>query len=356
MNTKQLQLNRLALWTIIILAVLLAGCAGSPKGPTVEQSVLQIQSEAKKQGLQEKLMAQAGQATLTKYRDYQVGPEDLLEISFLGQDELNRDLRVNGHGDITVPLVGAVKVNGLSTQKIEETLTRLFKDGDYIRNPQITVAVKEYRHQRVMVTGAVATPGSYEMIGPRSLLEMLGKAGGLNEKAGDRVHVIRAQNASDLTQSLKKGTVESFQPGTETNVIDLNRLLNGGTLELNVPIRNGDVIHVPFASSAFVLGAVNKPGNVPVKENLTVTQAVALAGGLNPTLASDNVSIVRMDENGRRTSIPVNLKQVAGGGDFDPVLKANDIVFVKESGIRRFLFDIRNLFPGSMGVGASAMF
>jgi polysaccharide export outer membrane protein len=356
MNTKHSQLNKLAFWTIIILLVPLMGCAGSPQGASLEQTMSQMQAQTKKQGLQEKLMAQTGQATLTKYQDYQVGPEDLLEISFLGQDDLNRELRVNGHGDITVPLVGAVKVGGLSTQKIEEKLVQSFKDGDYIRNPQITVAVKEYRHQRVMVTGAVATPGSYEMIGPRTLLEMLGKAGGLNEKAGDRVHVIRAQNASDLTLNLKKASVESFEPGTETNVIDLNRLLNGGAVELNVPIRNGDVIHVPFASSAYVLGAVNKPGNVAVKENLTVTQAVALAGGLNPMLASDNVSIVRMDENGRRTSIPVSLKQVTNGGDFDPVLKANDIVFVKESGLRRFLFDIKNLFPGSMGVGASALF
>ena len=145
------------------------------------------------------------------YRDYKVGPEDLLEVTFFGQDDLHREARVNGNGEISLPLIGAIAVGGRSPQEIETHLVQAYKAGRFIRDPQISVSVKEYRHQRVMVTGAVATPGSYEVIGPRTLLEMLGKAGGIIDKpemkAGDLVYVARAQNAPALMKTAK-GTKE----------------------------------------------------------------------------------------------------------------------------------------------------
>ncbi len=128
------------------------------------------------------LLAQANRGTLSGYKDYKVGPEDLLEVDFFGQDDLHREVRVNGLGEISLPLIGAVTVAGLSPQEIEGRLIQAYKDGKFIRKPQVSVSVKEFRHQRVMVTGAVANPGSYEVIGPRTLLEMLGKAGGVIDK------------------------------------------------------------------------------------------------------------------------------------------------------------------------------
>ena len=94
-----------------------------------------------------------------------------------GQEKLNREIRVNGQGEITMPLVGVVKVAGMTPQEIEKRLAELY-DAQYLVNPQVTVVVKEFRHQRVAVTGAVAKPGSYEFIGPRTLLEVLSLAGG----------------------------------------------------------------------------------------------------------------------------------------------------------------------------------
>lgn len=199
-----------ALCRFFILILFVSGCAGAGSGKQVltDHMISQIQAQPKKDNLQERLLAQVSQATLIGYRDYEVGPEDLLEISFFGLDDLYREVRVNGRGEITMPLVGVVKVSGLSPQQIEVLLVKLYKEGEFINHPQITILVKEYRHQRVMVTGAVAQPGSYEMIGPRTLLEMLGKAGGLKEgpgdvKAGDVVHIIRSQSAADRTKALK---------------------------------------------------------------------------------------------------------------------------------------------------------
>jgi polysaccharide export outer membrane protein len=179
---------------------------------------------------------------------------------------------------------------------------------------------------------------------------MLGKAGGLNDKAGDVVHVIRFQSAPERTKALKAaGGVQPFSPGSETIVIDLRRLILHGAMELNLPIKSGDVIYVPYAQNAYVLGAVNKAGNVPVRENLTATQAVAMVGGINPVLASDDISVVRFDDQGQRLTLSTNLTKVATGAAADIPLKDNDIVFVHESGFRRFFFDFKNMFPGSFG-------
>jgi polysaccharide biosynthesis/export protein len=167
-------------------------------------------------------------------------------------------------------------------------------------------------------------------------------------KAGDLVYVTRAQNASALVKPAKGTPERSSKP--ENIVIDLRRLLSGGAMELNIPIKSGDVIYVPPAQMAFILGAVKKPGQVPVRDNLTVTQAVALTEGKDLTLSSNSATILRFDERGERVVVPVNLKLVATGEEPDPKLKANDIVIVEESGWRRFFFDVKNFLPGSFGL------
>lgn len=332
----------------------LAGCGGPAVQPRSAQ-LAQIQAQERQSPLQEQLLAQAGRATLTGYQDYAVGPEDLLVVGFLGAVDLNREVRVNGQGEISLALVGPVKVSGLSPQAIEKRLAQLYREGEYINTPQISVEVKEYRHQRVMVTGAVKTPGPHEVIGPRTLLEMLGKAGGLTEQAGDTVQVIRAQSASEVRKALKGKAIGPFSPGSETIVVDLKRLVDQGALELNLPIKNGDVIYVPFAQNAYVLGAVTTPKNVPVKDSITATQAVAMAGGQHVMLASNQVTIVRLNDRGETTTLTLDLKKVTTGKEADIPLKGGDIVFVQESGIRRFLYDFKNLFPGSYSVGAAAL-
>ncbi|MFI5329500.1 MAG: SLBB domain-containing protein [Desulfobaccales bacterium] len=279
------------------------------------------------------------------YHDYKVGPEDLLEISFFGQDDLSGEVRVNGQGKISMSLVGEVPVAGLSPREIEDRLSNLYKEGQFFTNPQIKVLVKEYRHQRVVVSGAVSKPGAYEMIGPRTLLEVIGQAGGLSENATDVIHVIRSQDASERTAALKVAAKGPAAAGAQTIVIDLRRLLMDGAMELNLPIKNGDVVFVPFAQNAYILGAVRKPGNVPVKDKLTVAQAIAMAGGLDLNLASNNVTVVRFDDKGQRIDLKYNLKNVIQAGGAEVLVKQNDIIFVEESGIRRALYDFKNLSP-----------
>jgi len=325
-----------------------AGCGGL--GPVRLPPTAQVQAPKKKEVINQAILVQGAQSAVAGTRDYRLGPEDLLDINVYGEDELQRSVRINGDGEISLPLVGSIEAAGSTPQQLEKRLQELY-GSKYLRNPQVSVFVKEYRHQRVAMTGALKTPGFYEIIGSRSLLEMLAIAGGVDEKAGDYVHIIRQKRAGEEGKKVKlEDAPQSFAPNTETIVIDLRQLAKDG--RLNLPIHGGDVINVPFAGNAYVLGSVNKPGNVPVKDNLTVSQAIAMAGSPVSSLAAPgDIVIMRMDENGQSERIPVNLKRIVAKEEPDVLLKDNDVVYVPESVIRKFLMDFRQFVGGGMSLG-----
>jgi polysaccharide export outer membrane protein len=357
--------GRLALAVSVLALGLLAGCAGPSQQAITAQAASQAQASNPNQGVQQQMMQQqlllqASRASLASYKDYKVGPEDQLSIKIFGQDNLNRDPTINGQGEVSMPLVGVVKVAGMTPQEIGKRLEALY-DAQFLVNPQITVEVKEYRHQRVAVTGAVEKPGSYEIIGPRTLLEVLSLAGGLSNRpgaaCGDVVNVIQHQNAPDLVKMVHAKTERPFAPETETVVIDLRRLLSGEAPELNLTVRNGDVVHVPFAGTAYVLGGVKKPGNIMVRDKLTISQAVAMAGGVDPILGTSNITVMRFDKMGKPVRINTNLDSIISKKDPDLAVKDNDVVLVKESTLKKTIYVIRTLLPvpsGSYSMGAAA--
>jgi polysaccharide biosynthesis/export protein len=296
------------------------------------------QAERIQQASLQPLAAPASRATSVSPKDYLVGPEDLLDVQFFGQEDLNRQVRVNGEGEVTLPLVGTVKVAGLSPKSIEQRLMQAYGT-NYLRNPQVTLSVKEFRHQRVAVTGAVDKPGYYEIIGPRKLVEVLAMAGGPQDKgpsgkSGDMVHVTRQQGSP------------------QTLIIDLKRLQGQqGQMdpELNVSIRSGDVVHVPFAGNAYVLGGVRSPGSISVRDNLTLSQALALAGGSDPVLATNQVSIMRLDDNRNPITITAHLGRIMSRQEPDVPLKDNDVVVVNVSTFKKGLYVFNKLIPGGGG-------
>jgi polysaccharide export outer membrane protein len=328
---------------------MLSGCGGPSQQVLSQQTLAQIQESNPNKALQPQVtLPPVTQSSGVSYKDYQVGPEDLLVLEIYGQDKLSRTVRVGGQGDITMPLVGVVKVAGLTPQEIEKRMVKLYDDR-FLVNPQVTVTVKEFRYQRVSVTGAVAKPGTYELIGPRPLLEVLSLAGGLGSQtsqvpAGDVVNVIRHQSAPAPAGASKTGTSQTPAP-PETVVIDLRRLVSGQSPELNILVRNGDVVHVPFADTAYVMGGVKKPGNIAVKENLTVSQAVALAGGIDPLLGTNNITIMRFDKQGSPTTIRTNLNSIMANNDPDIPIKGSDVVMVNVSPFKKTLYLFRALLP-----------
>ncbi|MEJ2070135.1 MAG: polysaccharide export protein [Syntrophobacterales bacterium] len=344
--------------TVLIISFLFIwGCGGAPmKYQSFERMPPRPTDDVNKE-LQQQLMIQAAKSSLTDYRDYKVGPEDLLGIAIesygqgrpVSEEESMRERRVNGQGEITMPLVGVVRVGGLTTEEIEQRLKELY-GANYLRNPQITVTVKEFAHKRVAVTGAVTKPGYYDIIGPRSLLEVLAMAGGIaNEpraiQAGDVIHVIRPQKSVGGAKTMKTGSTQSFSPQTNTTVINLRQLVSGKAPELNLTVQAGDVVYVPFAGNAYVLGGVKKPGNVPVKQNLTVSQAIAMAGGVEPLLGTYDITLMRFDNQGKPLSIQMNLNRIAARKDPDIPVQDNDVILVKVGEVKRAFWILRKLLP-----------
>jgi len=257
------------------------------------------------------------QESTSKDYSYIIGPKDLLTISVFEVPELNITVRVSEDGTITLPLLGQIKVDGLSRFDLERKLATLLEK-NYLKNAQVTIFIKEYQSKRVSVIGAVKSPGNYELIGKQTLLQMLSTAGGLTEEASDRIIIIR-QYSDGRSKSL---------------IIDLEELMLKGNPKLNIPIYASDIINVPVErfTDIYVFGQVNNPGNIKMKKisHLTLLRAIAQAGGFTERARKSGVIIKRV-EDGKEIKIKVNVKKILSGSKPDIVLKGNDIIFVPES-------------------------
>jgi len=251
-------------------------------------------------------------------RAYRIGPGDLLELKVFQVDELSQTVRVSEDGSITLPLLGRVVVEGLTQEGVVQKLTGLLQ-AKYIKNPQVTIFIKEYKNQQVAVIGAVENAGSYELVGRKNLLQIISMAGGFSETAGNEVFILR----------------EGPDGATSSVSIDLKDLLVNGNQALNIPIEPNDVINVPVDKEirVFVMGRVTRPGAVKAKlsEGITLFQAIADAGGLAEGAKESAISITRKDKAGKEQKIRVNLKDIIRGKKKDIVLQEGDVVYVPES-------------------------
>jgi len=250
--------------------------------------------------------------------DYRIGRQDLLEIKVFGVEELNQLVRVADDGSITMPLLGRLMVGGLTKTELERTIADLLEER-YVRDPQVTVFIKEYESKRVAVSGAVKKPGTYEMLGRKTLLEMLSMAGGLDKDLGREIIIFR-RNDDGTTRRIP---------------LDLEQLVYAADPSLNISVAPGDIIYVPTVEKIriFVTGAVKQPDvyEVPRDEPITVLKAVTLAGGTTDRAAKKKVQIMRSDPDGNRVTLYVNLRGIQRGKTEDPLLQKGDIVLVPET-------------------------
>lgn len=174
--------ERLSLIACIVLlaCLLLGGCAS-------EQAL--VNTNAHVQVASGGLPAPGPKVAYQNAADYRIGPLDLLTITVLGATELNQDVRVNAGGDISLPLIGAVRAGGRTVEELQAELARKLSEG-YLQSPQVTVFIKEYTSQRVTIEGAVAKPGIIPLTGPTTLLQTIAGSGGLSDLADPRGVVI----------------------------------------------------------------------------------------------------------------------------------------------------------------------
>lgn len=283
-------------------------------------------------------------------RDYRIGPEDLLDISVYEDERLNKTVRVSSQGEISLPLLGVLKVEGLTAVQLEREIRDLLSESLY-QNPHVSVFIKEYRGQRISVIGAVEKPGIFDVIGQKTVLEGLALAGGLKEDAGQLLFLIRPRSP-DEKHLEKMG--DSAESTPETLIIDLEELLVKGKLSLNLPLKNGDVINIPVSGKIFVGGEVNSPGGFYLKgKRMTVRQAIATAGGIKPKANASGTVIFRYGEGDEEEVLSVDLNAIHKGESKDVYLRENDIVIVPQSGAKAFLIELRETVRGIFGFGFS---
>ena len=295
------------------------GLKGSPTHrPSASSSIAEIN----------RAVASAAMQAPASPADYRLGAEDLLQITVFNIAGVNggvtpRDLtvRVSQQGNVTLPLLGKIQVAGLTTLDLEKLLGERYDE--YIYNPQVGVLITEFRSFRVSVIGAVNRAGVFDLTGPKTLTDVLALAGGVNSRAGNRVHIYR-----------------QGPDGRESHLIDLFALAsNIGLINertagvVSLSVQAGDIINVPEAGSFFVDGAVRGPGPFPLDRRYTVTQAIALAGGINKDLADySGITIYRYRGNSEVEQIAINLSSIRAGTDPDLLIQADDIIFVPISG------------------------
>lgn len=265
--------------------------------------------------------------------DYVIGPEDVLRIDVFNVPELsNLTLRVANDGTITPPLLGRVQAAGLTPSQLRKVLETDW-GANYLQNPQISVFVQEFHSLPVSVIGAVEQPGLYPLTGPRTLIEMLSRAGGLAKRtsapAGRTLFVTREGGFGDL--KIVDG-MNLLSP--DKLEIDIRKLLYSRDSGLNIAIKPRDIISVSKADVVYVTGrGVDKPGGFVLedRDNVTVFQALAMAGGVTANAKKHDARIIRRQPDGSRIEIPVDLEKVLKGRAPDLTLVANDILFVPDS-------------------------
>ena len=230
-------------------------------------------------------------------QEYTIGSGDILKITVWGHDDLSKDYPVTHDGRVPFPLIGSLPAAGLTTSELAKRLRDLLEK-DYLVNPQVLVAVREYLSSKVHVMGEAEKPGLFYLTGPTTLLEVLSKAGGLSRTAGKDLVLVRSESGK-----------AAGRPGVSSTVLlrlDV-RKIQAGDVKENILLQNGDMMFVPKASAFFVLGEVTKAGTFPLDKETSVLEAITLAGGFNGTAAPSGVKVLRRMTDGKQETISLDL-------------------------------------------------
>ena len=238
--------------------------------------------------------------------EYKLGVGDLVKIVVYEHDDLTTEDRITDSGTVSFPYLGEVTVGGLTKGEAENRFTTLLNGGKFIKNPQVSVRILQYREPKVSVLGQVNRPGRYPVEPYKTVLDALADAGGISPLAEDQVVVLRRQG--DRTAKYE---------------INLHNTVVAGNLNDVLTIQDGDIISVAKARQFYVYGAVQHPGVYRLERNMSIIQGLAVAGGLTPRGTNRGLIVRRLDA----TSNVV----IESAVNFADMLNNDDVLVVKES-------------------------
>ena len=264
---------------------------------------------------------------------YRIGPGDVLEVRVARAPELSRDaVRVDQSGNIRMPMLdNDIPAACLTEAELAQSIQKQYLK--YKRDPHVDVFVKEFQSQPVAVIGAVRNPAQFKLQRQVQLLELISLVGGPTDTAGQSIQVVHAAGGLACEQSATTSITES---GAFTTY-KLEETLRGMP-EANPIVRPGDIVSVPQADQIFVVGNVIKPSAIPLKEPLTLSKAIAMAGGTAPNTKRGSIRIIRQVAGAnQKQEISVDLSAIEKNRAPDVALVANDVIDVPVSGTKRLL-------------------
>ena len=260
---------------------------------------------------------------------YILGPEDLITVRVFAADDIpDKPAQVDNNGSVTLPMIGLVHAAGLTVEQFQANLVTAYKK--YFKDPQVTVQVNEFHSQPVSVAGNVNTPGVVQLRGNRNLMEVISMAGGLRPEAGDQALI---------TRNLSEGTIPVAGAFTDPTGkysvahIDIRAVMSGRDPQGNILMKPHDVVTIPRARLIYVLGNVTKPGGFVLTDNesMSITKAIALAGGWDKTAALTSARVLRASGGAEREQIPANVKKIMQNKAPDIELRPDDILYIPNS-------------------------
>jgi polysaccharide export outer membrane protein len=249
-------------------------------------------------------------------RTMRIGAGDLLEIKVFGVPDMAEDARVNDAGEIAMPLIGAIAVSGSTALEAQRLIESRLRDGGFLRDPQVSVFIKEYASQGISVLGEVQRPGIYPLLGTRRLYDAISAAGGTTPRAG-RAITITHRDTPDRPIVLQMDS----DPAKSAAI--------------NIEIFPADTVIVSRAGVVYVVGDVARPAGFVMdnNEHMTVLQALAMAGGANFSASMQRAKVIRKTPNGVQ-EIPMPLNKILAAQAEDVPLRADDVLFVPNSKVK----------------------
>ena len=263
-----------------------------------------------------------GTAMLYPGDDFQLGPGDLVSIRVFGSTDYADTVRIDRNGNVELPYIGSVHLDKLNVHDAQLLIAERLRTGGFFINPEVILQVVESINSSVTVTGEIHQ--LVPVTGARPLINVLASAGGLPSNASHTIRIVRPGRAEPIVVNL----------GTD--------LTNSEAA--NLPIYPRDIIQIARAGVVFVLGAFKQQGSLPLDQSmpLTLMQVAALSGGVGFEGRYEDLRLIRTFGNERKV-VEVDIKKVLNGKAPDPILQANDIVFLPTNQMKAAL--------KSLGVG-----
>lgn len=250
--------------------------------------------------------AHAQTPTVAPRIDYVLGAGDVIKVTVFQSPELGAETRIPESGMVSLPLLGQVKLGGLTISEAERTIADGLLAGKFLKQPQVSILVTQLRGSQASVLGSAVRPGRYSLeLANTRLSDLMALAGGIAPDGSDMLTVVGTRDGKPFRTQ-----------------IDFRTLFRGGGASQDIVIQNNDVVYVDRAPQVYIYGEVQKPGTLRLERGMTLLQALAAGGGLTPRGTQRGIRVNRKGPDGAMQELSPGMQDQ---------LQQDDVIYVRES-------------------------